>query len=98
MNSFAVALLKKPTLTVRFNERMYYGWCCTFCRRPVCLYEELQSAGNAIGVVLATFVSARGFVVAAALCCVVYIYDARKQPNQWLRENPPACSAGSGCY
>ena len=43
-------------------------------------------------------VSARGFVVAGTLCCVVYMSDARKQPNQWLRENPPACSAGSRFY
>ena len=91
MNSFAVALRKKPTLTVGFNEHIYYGWCCTS-------QYLFLSAGNASGVALEIFVSARSFVVAGTLCCVVYNYDARKQPNQLLREIPPACSAGRGCY
>ena len=53
---------------------------------------QLQNAGNASGVALAISVSARPFLVAGTSCCLVYNYDARKQPTQWLREIPPAFS------
>ena len=45
----------------------------------------LQSAGNAIGVVLATFVCARGFVVASTLCCVLVVdsIDVARLKNAW---------------